>query len=61
MVTDRTARTEMATLTTQVEGLIEPTEPDGVFRDTRECKSGLLLLALLLISPPTPRPKTETR
>ncbi|TJZ58901.1 hypothetical protein FCH28_01725 [Streptomyces piniterrae] len=61
MVTDRTARIETEALAAEVDGLVEPTEPDGVFRDTRECGAGLLLLGLLLISPPTPRPKTDTR
>ncbi|MGD3106014.1 hypothetical protein [Streptomyces sp. YGL11-2] len=59
MVTDRTAPIETTALTTEVEGLLSPEEPDGVFRDTRECGDGLLLAALLLISPPTPRPKTH--
>nr|WP_251020197.1 hypothetical protein [Streptomyces sp. ISL-98] len=58
---DRTSPVETAALTTQVEGLLDSAEPEGVFRDTRECKGAFLLLALLLASPPTPRPKTETR
>ncbi|MFE0193299.1 hypothetical protein [Streptomyces sp. NPDC059008] len=61
MVTDRTAPVETATLAAEVEGLLEPTESDGVFRDTRECAAALLLLGALLLSPPTPRPKTDTR
>lgn len=44
---------------TDLEAALDPAEPDGVFRDSRECGS----LALesgggkLLLSPPTPRPK----
>lgn len=44
-------------LTSDVESLLNPAEADGTFRDTAECGAGLLLAALLLISPPTPRPK----
>ncbi|MER6346721.1 hypothetical protein ACWC10_27660 [Streptomyces sp. NPDC001595] len=42
-----------------IEAALDPTEPDGVYRDSRECAA----LALdggaikLLLSPPTPRPK----
>ncbi|MEV0374484.1 hypothetical protein AB0I10_32650 [Streptomyces sp. NPDC050636] len=61
MVTDRTARIEAAALDAEVEGLVEPAEPDGVFRDTRECGGGLVLLGLLVASPPTPRPKPDAR
>ncbi|WP_420803148.1 hypothetical protein [Streptomyces spiramyceticus] len=61
MIMDRTSPVETAALTTQVEGLLDSAEPEGVFRDTRECGGLLLLGALLLLSPPTPRPKTETR
>lgn len=57
MVTDRTAPVETAALAAEVEGLLEPAEADGVFRDTRECGGALLLAALLLISPPTPGPR----
>ncbi|MGX1883201.1 hypothetical protein [Streptomyces sp. NPDC055287] len=60
MIMDRTSA-ETGTLTTEVESLLDPAEPQGVFHDTRECEGKLLLAALLLISPPTPRPKTETR
>ncbi|MFF2807438.1 hypothetical protein ACFVT2_09660 [Streptomyces sp. NPDC058000] len=61
MVTDRTAPIETTALSAEVEGLLSPAEPDGVYRDTRRCGGGLLLLGLLLISPPTPRPKTGVR
>ncbi|WP_189299882.1 hypothetical protein [Streptomyces albospinus] len=60
MVTDRTAPGETTALATEVEGLLSPEEPDGVFRDTRKCVDGLLALGLILISPPTPRPKTHS-
>ncbi|ALV37532.1 hypothetical protein ACIRP3_07470 [Streptomyces sp. NPDC101209] len=42
-----------------IEAVLDPAEPDGVYRDSRECAA----LALssgdtqLLLSPPTPRPK----
>ncbi|AOW90436.1 hypothetical protein ACFY1G_11705 [Streptomyces olivaceus] len=42
-----------------IDAVLDPAEPDGVFRDSRECAA----LALqsgggnLLLSPPTPRPK----
>ncbi|MFI9079776.1 hypothetical protein ACIGW8_25455 [Streptomyces sioyaensis] len=61
MVTDRTAPVETATLAAEVEGLLEPAEADGVYRDTRECGSGLILLGFFLLSPSTPRPKTDNR
>ncbi|MGV9558273.1 hypothetical protein [Streptomyces sp. NPDC003401] len=42
-----------------LEAVLDPAEPDGVFRDSRECAA--LALAhgggSLLLSPPTPRPK----
>ncbi|KIZ16295.1 hypothetical protein [Streptomyces natalensis] len=61
MVTDRTASTETTSLAAEVEGLLDSAEPHGVFRDTRECAGGLALFGLLLVSPPTPRPKTDPR
>ncbi|WP_369199802.1 hypothetical protein [Streptomyces sp. PU-14G] len=61
MTTDRTAPPETAALAAEVEQLVNSPEPDGVFRDTRECGAGLVLLGLLVASPPTPRPKTDTR
>ncbi|MET9832610.1 hypothetical protein ABZ078_25635 [Streptomyces sp. NPDC006385] len=44
---------------TDLEAALDPVEPDGVFRDSRECASLALLSAdtKLLLSPPTPRPK----
>ncbi|MFE9021092.1 hypothetical protein ACFYNL_21355 [Streptomyces sp. NPDC007808] len=44
---------------TDLEAALDPTEPDGVFRDSRECAALALLSAdtKLLLSPPTPRPK----
>ncbi|MFF7234522.1 hypothetical protein [Streptomyces sioyaensis] len=59
MTADPAGLVETATLSAEVEGLLDPTEADSTFRDTRECQSGLLLYALLLVSPPTPRPKTH--
>ncbi|GHB66365.1 hypothetical protein GCM10010377_66640 [Streptomyces viridiviolaceus] len=43
----------------EIEAALDPAEPDGVFRDSREC-TGLALQSgggHLLLSPPTPRPK----
>jgi hypothetical protein len=48
-------------LTAAVEELLDSTEPEGTFRDTRECGAGFLLAALLIGSPPTPRPKKQTK
>ncbi|MBU6531351.1 hypothetical protein ACFUIW_32310 [Streptomyces sp. NPDC057245] len=42
-----------------IDAVLDPAEPDGVFRDSREC-AALALQAggtQLLLSPPTPRPK----
>ncbi|MGI5348649.1 hypothetical protein ACQEU8_10710 [Streptomyces sp. CA-250714] len=58
---DRTAPPDTAALAAEVEDLMSAPEPDGVFRDSRECAGAALLLALLLASPPTPRPKTDTK
>jgi hypothetical protein len=55
MLTER--KTETAAMAADVESLLEPVEADGVFRDSRECAGAVLLAALLLVSPPTPRPK----
>ncbi|MFF7446702.1 MULTISPECIES: hypothetical protein [unclassified Streptomyces] len=42
-----------------IEAVLDPAEPDGVYRDSRQC--GALALSSgttnLLLSPPTPRPK----
>jgi hypothetical protein len=60
MKSDLTAPVESAVLAAEVEGLLDSTEPEGIYRDTRECSGGLVLAGLLLISPPTPRPtKTD--
>jgi len=42
-----------------VEAALDPAEPDGVYRDSRECAALALLSGggKLLLSPPTPRPK----
>lgn len=42
-------------LTTEVDALLDPGEPDGVFRDSPRSAGAALLLA----SPPTPRPKRQ--
>lgn len=44
-------------LTEDVEALLNPAEPDGVFRDSSECAALLLVAAAALLSPPAPRPK----
>ncbi|SEG77054.1 hypothetical protein SAMN05216223_110166 [Actinacidiphila yanglinensis] len=62
MASDLSAPVETAALAAEVEGLLDSAEPEGIYRDTRECGAGLLLLGALLISPPTPRPpKTDAR
>lgn len=61
MLTDRPTTAETTALTSEVEDLLTPMEPKGDFRDRRECGAGLILAALLLAAPPTPRPQTETR
>ncbi|MER6053218.1 hypothetical protein ABT168_38260 [Streptomyces sp. NPDC001793] len=61
MVTDPTAPVETAALASEVEGLLSPDEPDGIYRDSRECGGAVLLLGALLFSPPTPRPKSGAR
>jgi|GEM_PF-2352292 hypothetical protein len=62
MASELTAPVETAALAAEVEGLVDSAEPEGIYRDTRECHGGLLLAGLLLISPPTPRPvKTDPR
>lgn len=61
MVTDCTTQVGTDSLAAEVESLLEQPEAEGVFRDTRECSSSLLLLGLLLLSPPTPRPKPVKR
>lgn len=57
MVQVETRSTSTKDMAGDVESLLNPAEADGTFRDTAECGAGLLLAALLLISPPTPRPK----
>ncbi|MFE7648478.1 hypothetical protein [Streptomyces phaeoluteigriseus] len=43
----------------ELEAVLDPAEPDGVFRDSRECAALALSSGgtTLLLSPPTPRPK----
>ncbi|MFI8228714.1 hypothetical protein ACIGDI_07785 [Streptomyces sp. NPDC085900] len=42
-----------------IEAVLDPAEPDGVYRDSRECAALALSsgTTTLLLSPPTPRPK----
>ncbi len=47
-----------AALAAEVEGLLAPAEPEGIYRDSSECIGALLLAGLLLLAPPTSRPKT---
>lgn len=61
MASELTAQVETAGLAAEVEGLLDSAEPEGIYRDTRECHGGLLLLGLLLLSPPPPRPKKDAR
>ncbi|WP_037677433.1 hypothetical protein [Streptomyces griseus] len=42
-----------------IEAALDPAEPDGVYRDSREC-AALAIIAgggAVLLAPPTPRPK----
>lgn len=42
-----------------IEAALDPAEPEGAFRDSREC-AALAIVAgggAVLLSPPTPRPK----
>lgn len=43
----------------ELEEVLDPAEPDGVYRDSRQCASLALQAGTnqLLLSPPTPRPK----
>jgi len=43
----------------EVEAALDPAEPDGVYRDSRQCAALALSSGTtnLLLSPPTPRPK----
>jgi hypothetical protein len=62
MASELTAQAETAAPAVEVDGLLDSAEPEGIYRDTRECGAGLLLLGTLLISPPTSRPpKTDAR
>lgn len=54
-------KTDTTALAIEVESLVDSPEPDGIYHDTRECAGALLALGLLLIAPPTPRPKKPSR
>ncbi|QNP74342.1 hypothetical protein IAG44_36050 [Streptomyces roseirectus] len=55
---ERTLPTE---LTVQVDHLVDAPEQDAVYRDSAECAALLLVGGLLLLSPPTPRPKLPAK
>jgi hypothetical protein len=57
--TDRTIEELTGIRSVDVEAALDPAEPDGVYRDSRECAALALLSGdtNLLLSPPTPRPK----
>lgn len=61
MLTERNTPIRTAPSTADVEALLEPVEADGVFRDSRECAGAVLLAGLVLLAPPTPRPKPQSR
>ncbi|MBT2423342.1 hypothetical protein J7F01_31655 [Streptomyces sp. ISL-22] len=50
---------DMTGVRTDLETALDPAEPDGVFRDSRECAALAIFSAdaKLFLSPPTPRPK----
>jgi hypothetical protein len=56
-----TAPVETADLATEVEELVDFAEPEGIYRDTRECGAKLALLGLLVAAPTPPRPKKDVR
>ncbi|MBG0857631.1 hypothetical protein I2W78_38740 [Streptomyces spinoverrucosus] len=57
--TEKVTKEVLGIQSTDIDAVLDPAEPDGVYRDSRECAA----LALnegggsLLLSPPTPRPK----
>jgi hypothetical protein len=57
--TDKAFKENTGVPSIDIEAALDPAEPDGVFRDSRECAALALLSAdtKLLLSPPTPRPK----
>ncbi|MCX5053621.1 MULTISPECIES: hypothetical protein [unclassified Streptomyces] len=57
--TDRTVAEPTGIQSVDIESALDPAEPDGVYRDSRECAALALLSGetKLLLSPPTPRPK----
>ncbi|WP_405875249.1 MULTISPECIES: hypothetical protein [unclassified Streptomyces] len=57
--TDKTVEELIGIQSVDIEAALDPVEPDGVYRDSRECGALLLISGegSLLLSPPTPRPK----
>jgi hypothetical protein len=57
--TDKTVAELTGIRCVDMEAALDPAEPDGVYRDSRECAALALTSGTtsLLLSPPTPRPK----
>ncbi|MBY8338582.1 hypothetical protein LXH13_05195 [Streptomyces spinosirectus] len=57
--TDKTVAELTEIQSVDIEAALDPAEPDGVYRDSRECAALALTSGTtsLLLSPPTPRPK----
>jgi len=57
--TDKTVAELTGIQGVDIEAALDPAEPDGVYRDSRECAALALTSGTtsLLLSPPTPRPK----
>ncbi|MFG2790126.1 hypothetical protein [Streptomyces sp. NPDC048419] len=57
--TDRTVEELTGIKSVDIDAALDPAEPDGVYRDSRECAALALThgTTSLLLSPPAPRPK----
>jgi hypothetical protein len=57
--TDRTVEELTGIESVDIDAALDPAEPDGVYRDSRECAALALTSGntSLLLSPPAPRPK----